>query len=211
MNYALENILKNDVKNVVKILTDGEDNETEDKFKALLANWCDIMEEHNIQASYYFKLIDEIKLLPELEELAERECMSIGGIEEWTAPKYTISGSPMIPLDVNQTSISLNFVPISENKLTSNATIHISSEDNILLDINQDIQVSATTQDLPINIKWKSTQSELNKLLPSSSEMTIKLTAKVVDGTDQLELNENNTLELTVRNGRVKYMKIAFK
>jgi hypothetical protein len=213
MDYALKNILTNDGKeNIVKILTDGEESkDTRAQFEDLIKNWCQIVEQRNIIGSYYFLLSDVIiQKQPDLVELLENNCFKVS--EDFDKPKYSITGTPIFTLEEKNLAFSVNFEKNSTKSLESDTKIRIWSEDNDYIVVDQEYYVNSATNTLQITPQWKDSQSKLERLLPSGNKKDIKLNVDVIGGKEELEVNTNGEkFSITVKNGRIKTMKIAFK
>lgn len=215
LHYAQMNVLKNDVPNELKILTDGNEyKDTYNDFISALKSWCDFADKNNVVASYYFILSDDIlKEKPELKNLLESNCFvpTTGGgggtVVLTVKPNYNIQEKLTIStVDDYGKPLSIAFNPEKvEDKLKGSATIEVSINSDCL-SLSQSIEVDSSTDKLVLNPKWLMSQSEARNTLPLQSQ--VKVEYKVKKGDLVLLTTES---VITIKNKKVKKMNLEFK
>ena len=216
LEYAKQHILKSDVPNELKILTDGnEHKDTYNAFIRTLENWCDFAEKNNVIASYYFILSDDIlKEKPDLQNLLESSCFTptVGSVTSGTVvldpkPNYNIQKKLTVStVDDYDKPLFIAFTPEKvESKLKGSATIEVTINSSYL-SLNQEIEVDSSTDKLVVNPNWKMSQGEARDTLPLQTQ--VKVEYKVKDGDLVLLTTESI---LTIKNRKVKKMNLEFK
>jgi spore coat protein CotF len=211
LEAAKEELKGSKVSSVLKILTDGKDNMTYDKFIKTLEGWCEFAEANKIVASYYFMLTDKVAD-PALEDLLKDNCMITDTFDNDIDPdaQYALSEKFMLSVADNYgCNITFDFSTTGKH-LDGNAVINISVEDNeyISLDVNE--TVTASTTKIAVKPMWKKSQRELRDLLPTGlgESVDLKVNFKVESG--KLVLSTPEAV-LSLTNREIKNMSIQFK
>jgi hypothetical protein len=217
LEYAKQHILKSDVPNELKILTDGnEHSDTYNAFIKTLENWCDFAEKNNVKASYYFILSNDIlKDKPDLENLLESSCFTptVGGVTGGTVdldPKsnYKVQENITISsVDDYGKTLSIAFTPEkATEKLNGEAKISVKILPNSYLSLDEEIIVDANTQRVELTPKWLMPMNELRDVLPAETSVEVEYSVK----NGNLVLIKNKTL-ITIKNKKIKKMNLELK
>lgn len=214
LKFAKDEIFVPNCPNVLKILSDGIDNCTTDKFYNLLDNWCDCAEEKNIQG-YYFVLTDKAEN-DELKGRLEKSCFKI---------LYDNPAEPTFELpdcNVNiENSHSLRVfedydkditLPLymSNGELKDDAKIHVSIQENDYIELEQDVVITNQTSQLVLKPTFKKSRETMMQELPTATYTKLQLKfAKLNDGSNLVLENTSSTLLLV--NRKMKSMQITIK
>lgn len=217
LEYAKKHILKNDVPNELKILTDGnEHKDTYSAFIKTLEGWCDFADTNNVAASYYFILSDEIlKNQPELKNLLESSCFipTVGGgtggtIVLGSKSNYIVQENITISsVDDYGKTLPIHFTPEkATEKLNGDAKISVKTKSNSYLFLDEEINVDAKTERLELTPKWLMPMNELRGVLPMETSVEVEYSVK----SGELVLVKSKTL-ITIKNKKIKKMNLELK
>ena len=213
LEAAKEELKGSKVSSVLKILTDGKDNMTYDKFIKTLEGWCEFAKDNNIVASYYFMLTDKVAD-PALEDLLQKNCMitdTFDGKNINPDAKYALSKEFILSVADNYDgNVLFDFYTKETNLLEDSAVINIAVEDNEYISFDVNETVTASTTKIAVKPIWKKSQRELRDLLPTGQgdSVDLKVNFKVVSG--KLVLSTPEAL-LSLTNREIKNMSIQFK
>lgn len=218
LEYARNNIFTAEVPNVLKLLTDGKENDNQPKFHHILDNWCEFAEERNIQG-YYFVLSEEaLKGNSDLRNRLERNCFTV-----------------IFQMDEVVLSVNKSYITITPDKLIclvtedydkplvlqvnfeagspyANSKVRFVSDENPYLSIDEVKEVNSNTKELRLFCNYKMSLAEIRRQMPSGGSVLIPIKFSLAEDNDDIQLqSESCTLEIINKKMKTIEIKINVK
>lgn len=220
MQYALDNVFTNDTPDVLKLLTDGKDNDRDlGKFKSILSHWCEIAEQKDVYA-FYVMLTDKAEdgAIKDIVLQQEKQCGRIHVISPQSQVVLdfpTINVSKRLSLSVKEDygkELSLEAVVTNAESLDEDIKVRVYIDENQYIALNETISISKAYRYYSLKPMCKMSQGQMRAELPQVEDMILNIHYEVVSKGSALAVGiQPNYTELALQNKSQKKLKIYVK
>lgn len=173
LQYVIDEIFSSDKIDIMKLMTDGNDNVKPSRLKAILDNWCEIAKAKDAYG-YYILLTDSAKngdLSLELRGICNFEevdaSQNLDGIAEIIQETSSfVEGVPLNIRDEYNKPKRLEFIQYMGDEAPEGFKIHFKTRPNPYVEIDEVAEMRSDNT-LEIHPRFKMSQDELMKTLPT--------------------------------------------
>ena len=173
LKYAIEHIFSTDRIDVMKLMTDGDDNVNKSELKKILNNWCAFSQKKDVYG-YYILLTDAAKkdqeLMFQLEAICnfevidlENQIDKLGQIVQLNAP-FSESGIVINVRDEYNKPLKLHFASYG-NTIPQGYRLHFTTNENPYITINEESEVEEDGT-FTIHPQFKQSLNQLREQMP---------------------------------------------
>lgn len=173
LQYVIDEIFSSDKIDIMKLMTDGNDNVNPSRLKSILDNWCEIAKAKDAYG-YYILLTDAAKngdLSLELRGICNFEevdaSQNLDGIAEIIQETSSfVEGVPLNIRDEYNKPKRLEFIQYMGDEAPEGFKIHFKTRPNPYVEIDEVAEMRSDNT-LEIHPRFKMSQDELMKTLPT--------------------------------------------
>lgn len=173
LQYTIDNIFSTDKIDIMKLMTDGNDNVAPEKLHSILSHWCDIAKTKDAYG-YYILLTNAAKdgdLSLELRGICNFEeidaSQNLDGIAEIIQETASfVEGIPLNIRDEYNKAKRLEFIQYMGDEAPTGFKIHFKTRPNPYVEVDEIVEIQSDNS-LEIHPRFKMSQDELMKTLPT--------------------------------------------
>ena len=214
LEYARNNVFVADVPNVLKLLTDGRENNNTRKFYYILDNWCEFAAERNI-ASYYFVLSSEVlKNASDLKDRLEKSCFTVitkfdTDVELQIEKTYLSISPEEIDIEVQEDyGKPIVFHVNMNSSKEKSAYIRFKMDENPYFVLDKTVEVSSGVGEISLKPQCLLEEAELRRQLPVENPMKLSINFSLAKEDESIELQSDKCI-LSFINKKLKKVTIS--
>lgn len=206
LQYVVDNVLSADKVDILKFMTDGEDEANDGKYEALLAQWCEIAKEKDAYG-FYIVLTDAAKkgkIILEKTKPCRFEPVDVAELNGTNVSLLMLTPQQTIAFNVREDynkNISIKFSHRGSGDLQSGYKVHIYTEENQYVHVDEVVELH---EDYSVTVKteYLMSQTEMRETLSVDRNEKILIHSEPADGMDELPylmtriLPEPTTMEM---------------
>lgn len=190
LQFVVDNILSDDKVDILKFMTDGENEEKNGKYEALLEKWCDIAKEKDAYG-FYIVLTDAAKqgkILLEKLNPCRFETVDVAELNGTNVSLLMLTPQQNLAFNVREDygkSITIKFIQGGSGTIQQGYKVHVYSELNEYVRVDQEVELH---EDGSVTVEpiYLMPQSQMMNTLPIDENENVILHSVPADGMDQL-------------------------
>lgn len=220
MQYAIDHVFTEDTPDVLKLLTDGKDNDRDlGKFKSILSHWCEIAEQKDVYA-FYVMLTNKAEdgAIKDIVLQQEKQCGRIHIIppqSQIVLDFPTINVSKRLSLSVKEDygkELRLEAVVTNAENMDEDVKVRVYIDENQYIALNDTVSINKANRYYSLKPMCKMSQDQMRAELPQVEDMILNIHYEVVSKGSALAVGiQPNSTELALQNKSQKKLKIYVK
>lgn len=206
LQYVVDNVLSVDKVDILKFMTDGEDEKNDGSYEAILEKWCEIAKEKDAYG-FYIVLTDAAKkgkIVLEKLNPCRFDLVDLAELNGTNVSLLMLSSQQTIAFNVREDynkNISIKFSHRGSGELPRGYKVHVYTEENRYVHVNQVVELH---EDYSVTVKteYLMSQTEMRESLSVETNEKVLIHCEPADGMDELPylttriLPEPTTMEM---------------
>lgn len=206
LKYVADNILTPDKVDMVKLMTDGIPDEHQNEYEQLLKRWCQIAEEKDAYGFYIMLTSQAVvgKAFLTAINPCRFDAIDVAELGGTNISLMMLTPQPNIAFNVREDygkKFTIKFAHNGNGNFQSGYKMHISSDDNVYIKIDQVIELQEDYTAI-VSSEYLMSQEQMMNSLPIDENLKIHISIEPANGMDKLPfamtriLNAPTTIEL---------------